>query len=675
MLALPRPGAIQQLNPLSPKSPEAGVKSSMSGVSVSCPKCNASLKLPDRSLLGRKGKCPKCQHRFTLTAPAAESQTAATQSAAQAPLVGTSPRWIPDEPSTTAEPAMPVFSLAGQSTASPTREPAPTAIDTQPEPAVSSPAFDFSSPENAATSTNQSTASTVSRMTRRRKKSLLPAILTGITTAIVAGIVFGAVMMNGQHAADTETKLPPAVNQEWVQEKAVAASSNEQAVALSPTDGKPIPLNYIPFTPHLIFHLRPAELWHRDRDLAEFQANLSDLSVWLKLRIQTMTHFEPEEIEELTFAVNFGPRTSTPEIAAVVRLREKQTQSDLFRRFNGRMRPDLDIDVYESGDLSFMLVDLQTFTVAPTTLVDSLAAAMNYPALAPADLEPLLRESDRRRHMTLLFDVNNIDIHRESNLRPELQPLLDQMVVWLGKDIETVSWSMHLQPNLFMETLLRQSNESSALKVQRHMRLQLEKLPKRLLNLAKLMRPSTEGSQRMVGRFPAMMHAVSLATSVDVAGQYVRCVTLLPQKAAANLAAGSVLTWNQSVVTDFSTAVAVQSKNKLPDTVAERLEMSILVDFRNTPLQEVVGYIGDGIKTEFVINGDGLKNAGFTQNMPQSFDLGTISAKATLHAVLQKYAEERDPLVISVDEAAKRITLTTRSQAKVDGMAEFDTAP
>lgn len=41
----------------------------MAGLQISCPKCGKTLKLPDRSLLGRKGKCPKCKHQFVMTAP------------------------------------------------------------------------------------------------------------------------------------------------------------------------------------------------------------------------------------------------------------------------------------------------------------------------------------------------------------------------------------------------------------------------------------------------------------------------------------------------------------------------------------------------------------------------------------------------------------------------------
>ena len=660
----------------------------MPRLSVACPGCSASLKLPDRSLQGRKVKCPKCQHGFIVRLPESKQEraTAAQKPAAQqkpaAPLTGTSPRWIPDEPQPADEPDLPVFPLAGESgpgaAATPNSTNIPPASSAPPAETAtesSSSPFDFVADVAAPSTVTESGSSLPIRGRRRRKKSLLPKIITGISTAVVAGAVIGTIIVTQRDGQQDAAPPPPAANAAWEQEKEQLASSNQDAIALSPTDGDPIPLNYLPFTPHLLLHVRPAELWQRDRTFAEFRGTLGDLGLWLKSSIQTMTHFEPEEIEELTFAINFGPRNSQPDIAAVVRLREKSTEGDLFRRFDGQVRPDLEVNVYESGDLCFMLIDLQTFAVASRSLVDSLVAARDYPALAPADLEPLLKASDRQRHITLLFDVTNIDIHRETVLREELWALTDKFVVWLGKQVDSVSWSLHLQPHLYVETLLRQSNESSPLKVQRHFRVQLDKLPDQLMELARLMRPGTEGSRQMVGRFPAMMMAFTRATSVDVSGQFVRCVTLLPQHAAANIAAGSLLTWNQSVVTNFDTAVALEPTEQLPDTVAERLELPVLVDFRNTPLQEVVASISDEIKTEFVINGDGLKNAGFTQNMPQSHKMGSVSAKAALHAILLQYAEERDPMVICVDEANKRITLTTVSQAEKDGMTVFDTSP
>ena len=103
--------------------------------------------------------------------------------------------------------------------------------------------------------------------------------------------------------------------------------------------------------------------------------------------------------------------------------------------------------------------------------------------------------------------------------------------------------------------------------------------------------------------------------------------------------------------------------------------MKVLIDFRRTPLQEAFGYIGESIKTEVTIDGDALKGAGFTQNMPQTFDLGTVTAQAALHEILLKYSKERDPLVLIVDEKAKKLILSTKVKAEADGLTAFDTAP
>ena len=75
----------------------------MPTVTISCPKCSADLKLPDRKLLGRKGKCPRCEYRFVLTEPDEVELTlleAESPDPPAAPMVGTSAKWVPDTPPT-----------------------------------------------------------------------------------------------------------------------------------------------------------------------------------------------------------------------------------------------------------------------------------------------------------------------------------------------------------------------------------------------------------------------------------------------------------------------------------------------------------------------------------------------------------------------------------------------
>jgi hypothetical protein len=46
-----------------------------------------------------------------------------------------------------------------------------------------------------------------------------------------------------------------------------------------------------------------------------------------------------------------------------------------------------------------------------------------------------------------------------------------------------------------------------------------------------------------------------------------------------------------------------------------------------------------------------------------------------LHEIIKKYSQERDPLVLIVDEPGKKLILSTRVKSEADGLKPFDTAP
>ena len=669
----------------------------MPAISIPCPACGASLKLPDTSLIGKTAKCPKCKHRFVLTLPEADEVPLALAQVPVLPLapkMGTGARWVPDDvpsspPASSSVPAFPQFPQFPQA----------AQVRAFPDPAAGRANNDLGIPDFLAAPTAASGGNSTAEINiaapisggavaapilakgkpaakKRRRGNQAGMIAVAITAILVAAGGYGAYVLSQQKTQ--QVKKAPAVNQGWEAKKVELAASNENAEQLSPTSGKPIPLDYLPFTPHLICHLRPADLWKKsDRTTVEFQAILGDLGTWLREQIRTRTHFEPEDIEELTLAVNFGPRMSVPDVAVVVRLKEAQTKANFLKQFKGKRKADAKAEIYESTDYSFMLIDDRTFAAAPVGLTQDLELSRNDAALASPDMEPLLQASDRERHASLIFDLKILDSHREDIFMAQMQKVVDKFVVWMGNEIETVSWSMHLSPNFYMETLLHNSSDSSVMKVQRHAQLQFSKLAEEMLAGVERMKPATVGSRQMIGRFPAMLQALDVGTTAHVAPSFARLVTVLPKQASVNLAAGALLTWNQSLLTNFDEekVVAKGDTMAIPDKLVDRLQMKVLIDFRRTPLQEAFGYIGESLKTEVAIDGDALKGAGFTQNMPQTFDLGTVTAQAALHEILLKYAKERDPLVLIVDEKAKKLILSTKVKAEADGLTPFDTAP
>ena len=644
----------------------------MAGISIACSSCGASLKLPDAGMIGKRVKCPKCGNRFVLTlpqAPAEEPEEVPLQlvDPPVAPVLGTSARWVPDAPT-------PVF---------------PSAPAVQPNVAKNefeAPVFQGNFPSNSPpeiavapfavpgldANASSPTGSVIDRVKARRKKTLNKSVLAGIAVLLLSTIGGVWFMLQGS----TET-LPPKIKPNPAYQAIVAerVESNDDAKTLSPTSGEPIPIDYLPFTPQVLCHMHPAELWKDDRNTAELHAMLSTLDIWLKEQIKARTRFEPEEISELTLAINFGARMSAPDVAAVVRLKSPQTDQELMKRFNGRISDNPKIELYEATDFSYLKIDSQTFVLAPSNMSESLAMALKDPALLLSDMEPLVEQSDRDRHLSLLFDLKILDSHREDAFMSQLQQLADKFLFWFGEDVQTVSWSMHLEPNLYMETLLHQTQASTPVKLQRFTQVKLSNLPDEILQGVRMMRPTTIGSREMIGRFPAMIKALEIGTTSHIDPAGVRLVTLLPQNASANLAAGAMLTWNQSLLTNFDDAshlTKVDTTN-VPDKVADRLKMNVLVDFRQTPIQEAFSYIGETIKTEITIDGKAFQGAGFTQVMAQTYDLGTVPALKAIDTIFTKYAGERDPMVLIVDETTKKIVVSTASKAKADGLTPFPT--
>jgi hypothetical protein len=643
----------------------------MTPIHVPCPICKTQLKLPNTSLVGKKARCPKCDNRFVITLPTTLEVPAEPDSIPVLPLApqtGRGARWVPDQ----LPDAHPAFAPQA----------APAAQDATSPPAAAPAPGGFSFPNladpapNQTTAPGDATAGSVLQRTRTRRRSS-PARRWASAAATAAAILLVSISgfwiyRNSSQQQPTPQKVQ--ANAGYQQEKADLAASNESAADLSPTSGKPIPLDYIPFTPHVLLHLRPAELWKKDATMGEFMAMLGDLGVWLTEQIQTRTRHSPQQIAELTVAINFGAKLTPPDVAMVVRLDEPQVHQDLVKQF-GRMRPDPNVEVFEASDYSYLVVDNSTFVVAPLLMAEDLVEARRSEAMASPDMEPLLQESDRTRHLTLIFDHEILDSHREEAFSPELQQAADKFLFWFTEQVESVSFSMHLDPHCYIETLLRQPTSSTPVKLQRSMQVKLDRLPEDVFAMVRRMEPPTLSSRQIIGRFPAMLQAFSVGTTTHAGPGYARLVTLLPRHAAANLAVGTLLTWNQSLVTNFEedSKLTQSQSSAVPDKLADRLKMKVIVDFRRTPLQEAFGYIGETIKTEVSIDGDALKGAGFTQNMPQTFDLGEVSALAAIDAILEKYAKERDPLVLIVDEQNKKLILSTKVKAEADGLKTYDT--
>ncbi|MEI8019341.1 MAG: hypothetical protein WCH39_14145 [Schlesneria sp.] len=630
-------------------------------IQIPCPNCGRELKLPDRTLLGRKGKCPKCAHTFILEEPPVVALELANP-----------------------EPAASVTKF-------PSKENSPPAFFEINQPIKSSQA---TPKENVAPGIGISPVladldqvvkpkGTAERLKEQQRKSArqrnIGLAITALAAALIGGFVFfGPKSVDKTTVTKTEEKTDgtdPAIDGEPDQ-----TPSTGFANPRSPTQGKPIQLQFIPFGTQVVLNLHPAELWKPGSLGEEIRYCVPPLAKLVETTLNDLFQRKPEQVEELLICLLPGIRGSLPDIAAVAHMVDEQKQSQLIEQFGQYLEVDGQ-SVYTKGYRAYMIVNGKTLVACPKSQIQEMVEAIKkrHPV---EQIDPLLPMTDRDRHITAIFTPLTLGL-QETWFPENVRPFVKNSLEWLGEEVETVSWSFHLKDEQFYsEILLRgkgSSGKNSAKKLEQDFKTKLAQLAESLLPQIEQMNPREQGKRMVIGRVPAMVEVFSLATIVNHGPQYVQLITPLPDRAAPNLALGTLLAWDESTRTDFSKAKAkppAPDGPSVPELIADRLKMKIDVDFRRTPLNEAFAFIGGEIKTPFEIDGDALKLGGFTKNIAQVFKMDGAKVQDIILMIF-KESKGIDPkpektLVIIVDESNKNVVVTTLATANDKGLKPFD---
>ncbi|MEK6259431.1 MAG: hypothetical protein AABP62_12510 [Planctomycetota bacterium] len=672
----------------------------MDTIQIPCPKCGTELKLRDRSLLGRKGKCPKCSHAFVLEEPeevqlelaepgppipdtaalaSMEGQWLGQVSEPEPSIPGTAARWIPD----TGAPAV----------ATP-RQPA-----SRPQSAV--PAMNGSRlatsplPDFESLAANEGAASRLKALQKRNAKRRKVGLAVGAVLLLaVGGATYWAVTnapgkstIGGGEIADAEHQPG---NNETPPDTAALASDSEFAKSGGPTKGKPIELQFVPFGSEVILNIRPAELWKQESQGEEIRFCLTAPAKFLEATLQDLFQKKPQQIEEAMICLIPGGQGTMPEVAAVIHLVDDIKKSQFLEDLGGERIDDYGHPVYLKGERAYLLHDLKTLAVGPRGQVREMVDAIAGRSGAGGGIEELLPMTDRDRHITFLFVPTSLRLHANywfpgatagaDGKRSPVASLAHRFCDWLGDEVESVVWSFHLgEKTFYSELLLRNVAGVTSSRLAKDTQKKLDQFAPELLATVQMMNPREVGKRKVIGRLPVMSDAFTMATMVSSGPRHVQLITPLPERAAPNLALGTLLAWDESTRTDFTkkapTKPAPTEGTKLPDLIADRLKVKIDVDFRRTPLQDAFTYISGEIKTTIDIDGDSLKMGAYTKNMTQDLKLDAQPAKVSIMTILEKYSHATDKakmMVIVVDEAKKTILVTTQAGCEKNNLTPFD---
>ena len=641
---------------------------------IHCPHCGRELKLPDRSLLGRKGKCGKCQHTFILQ----ETSTQASESEKSVVREQEPPTPRPKEktPPTVSEP--PVFPNFAEPPILPpavTSAPAPVPVEDAPFAA-------FSPPDFAALEQQADTSGAAGRLRELHSKSRRQRNRVLMALAAIAVVAAGIVLVSSRSAApplpsapksseNSPADAPPVTDRD---EEEFDPTETEYALRGSPTTGRPIQLQYIPFGTQVVINLHPAELWKSASLGEELRFCVPPIAQLVESTLRDLFQRPPDQVDELLICLIPGPRGSLPDVAAVAHLTEEPQRSRLIEQLGERIEVE-NQSIYISGERAYMIAGPKTLVVCPKNQADEMVKAITdrHPA---EQIDPLLPLTDHDRQVTLILTPVTFQLH-EAWFPENVRPLIKQAIDWLGDDVESLAWSFHLTPELFYSDLVLRNKKVAGKKLERTVRSRLGRLASELVPLIQQMNPTEAGKRMVIGRLPAMVEVFSLATIFRTAPHHVQLVTPLPDRAAPNLFLGSLLAWDESTRTDFTKARPMPPEGPMiPARVADRLKMTIDVDFRATPFSEAFAYLSSEIKTPIELDGDAIKAGGFTKNIKQTFQ----QQGARVQDVIVKIFEEskgmdvnpEKKLVIIVDEKQQRLLVTTLAAANRRGLSPFD---
>jgi hypothetical protein len=640
----------------------------MSTLQIKCPSCDRSLKLKDRSKLGQKGKCPSCGHSFVLQ-ESTDDEVELELAAEPAVPVGTAARWVPDE--------APLASSAAVSTP-------PAAA---PQPASAFPV-----------DTDDGGVARLKLLRQRRAKRRNFAILVGGLTGLVIGAIFLVVRSQVENEPQpiASTHAPATAPHDGGtsrEDRSRGGSPDVQSLVDSadPTDGEPIQLYMMPSGVNVVIHLRPAELWSNDLAFQELRATLTqNFTDWLSEKLKTVCRREPAQIEEALIGIILGSRGTEPEFAAVVRLKEDAALSDLVEEFRGEpVAEDSGLRLTRTSEYGYLIHDTKTIAICPAYMAAELKDWITTPNYNTTEgILDLLRHTDRAHLATVLFEVDDVRRHAADLFGEETLTALQLVLDAVSDDAETMSWTMHLGDEFYSDIYLRTRVAGARemitpARLAENMSARLESMPHDMMGAVRMMNPPTRGNRTMIGRYPAMLEAFQMATVKTTGSRYVRLTTVLPAKAAPNLALATMLTWDESRRTDFTPTEApaptvATTETALPETVAERLQLPLDAEFNRSPLYAAFGYIADEIGVTVDLDGDALKDAGYTQNMAQTFNIGRVPASAAVYEIIKQYDGGNNPenrMVIAVDEEKKQIIVLTEKFAKQRGLDVFEVGP
>ncbi|MAT16571.1 MAG: hypothetical protein CMJ46_15025 [Planctomyces sp.] len=583
---------------------------------IACPSCEKRLTINKPELVGKRVKCPQCKNPLLIKAPAAAPKSAATP---------------------------------------------PAVIEESPQPA-GLPQIDVEQDDVLAKAQR--------RRQRRKSGGALKWILMGLFGIASAVAVFAFFQLTRDPAPSAvipnRPVSQPMANSKSGSVKGVSGSVEDSSFPEKPERGDAYNFDYVPTGARVVLHWKPATL----KNNAELWECGGALFPWLNDQLLSATGIASENLEWARCYLIPGPRGEPP--LGVFKFKPVASY-DLQVWTNEQSAATEQIvgmQVYQREAQRIIWLEDMTGLSVPQSLLEEALNTAGNPLPMTAGLDQLVTQTNSSAELSLLFDLKSVETGLPDWFNRDEQNLIDTLLGWWGDKTEAVLWEVELEEELFFSRMMMQASPfTPTSELNSYWKRNLNELAQVSWDDLRQRALHSEGAQTVLARFPAMLQLASRFTEVDVNRQQVRLETMLLERAAPNLTLASWLYWRERFLPEGATGTPAIAtvKESNPQSLVERLRSTLYIDFRLTPLQEAIAQIGEEIQVPFEIDGDALKNQGYTQNMPQDYNLGEVTAEAALSHLLAQYPK----MVVVLDESAQKAILTTEAGAAAKNMQPY----
>jgi hypothetical protein len=514
------------------------------------------------------------------------------------------------------------------------------------------------SPELGAIEMEESSRTPIGSRRGKRRDHWL--VVGGVLLALAAVLAFAArdVLTGTADGAGEAAKLQAAKKPELPKIASDATSDliddDGETLWVSPTDGPPIDLAYLPPGVEIVLALRPAELARHEEGAKVFAA-LGPLGPRASEAFEHSAGVKFGDVEQLTVGWQV---TRDGEWVATLVVRTATLIKPLGEHFSKN-----------AGG--------EQVTVIATSMV--LAEIRELDGHAPPmtrDMERLLDHTDASRTATLLFRPATLLSDAGDVLQGAMAPLRLPLELFLSDDISAAAVSMDWGEDCFMELVAVPTLDATPETLSDALAARVDQLPESVEEFVLSVEPSPY-SRRVVARLPEMVRTLAAYTRHGFDRDAAVLRWYLPVVAGHNLLMGADLALaegegaaNGVAPNDEPPAAEAAS----PATIDERLKEKTTLRFAREELEAALNTFAADVGVPIEILGPDLQLDGITRNQLFGIDLADRPAEEILVEILRRAnpdklatgpADLRQKLVYVVRKNG--IVITTRSAVEKRG--------